>query len=157
MGMTLDIRDFEAGMRKLTDKAMPEHIAKGMFRAGAELLRDARVHAPQAPKDVGDLWGSASYEGKASVVERIGDTLEATPGFKPQETGNDVFMTVGFNIIYAARWHELDEETDSRIKWTTWKGASQPGRKYLEKKMVERREKYVGMIAAYLKRLLGGK
>lgn len=134
MGMTIDFKDFNKGFKKICDKIPPE-AAQGMFAAMNELLRDARVEPPQAPKEVGDLWGSARAD-KAKI-----------------EKGS-IEGQCGFNIVYAARWHELSEAEDARINWTRDKGSRFPGRKYLEKKMVMFKDKYMKIVAEFINKIL---
>lgn len=135
MGMTVDFSEFERSFYRLVKDAVPEEAGKALFIAANELLKDARDLPPQAPKDIGDLWGSARTN-KAAVAT---DSIE---------------VLTGFNIEYAARWHELSPAEDSRINWTRDKGSSQPGRKYLEIKMSMLRRKYMEIVAAALRRLL---
>jgi len=111
---------------------------KGLFEAGNELLLEAVKVPPQAPKLHGDLWGSRRTE-----------TLKGTkPGMG---------IAAGFNMIYAARWHELTPAEDAKINWTRDKGAVSPGAKYLETKMWMFKDKYLKIIGEYLRRFLGGK
>jgi len=134
--MDIDFSDFDKGFKKLVEKDIPPELGKGMFATLNELLRDAKVEPPQAPKEVGDLWGSA----QVNKVEIGKGKIEGQ---------------AGFNIEYAARWHEISAEEDSRINWTRDKGARSPGRKYLEKKMVMYKEKYMEIIGMFVAKLLG--
>jgi len=74
-------------------------VAKGLFQAGNEALSDAINKVPKAPKDIGDLRGNAKV-------------------MKAEVKGKDIDLTLGFDIEYAARWHELSPAEDSRINWT---------------------------------------
>ena len=49
-------------MKKLDEKDFPGYIEKGLFNAMNELLNDSIKKPPQAPKDMGDLWGSRIVE-----------------------------------------------------------------------------------------------
>jgi len=134
MGMTIDMSDFEKGFKKLMEGAIPPETKEGLFQAGNELLRDAIKEAPQAPKDIGDLWGSARVN-------------------KAIATKDEVSIEAGFNIKYAARWHEAE----GHVNWTTDKGATNPGPKYLESKMaVNNGRKYLDIVGEYVKKVLGG-
>lgn len=135
MGMTIDFSDFEKGFKLIAENVAPEEVAKGLFEAGNELLHDAITIRPQAPKDIGDLWDSRTV--KIAKSEK-----------------GEIEVDAGFNIAYAARWHELSIEEDEKIKWTRTKGATYPGRKYLESKMVILKDKYMGKVADFLKRVL---
>ena len=133
MGMTIDMSDFEKGFKKLIDQAAPEALAKGMFTAGNALLKDAIYEQPYAPFDEGHLRASARV-----------DTAKVTK--------DEVETSAGFNIAYAARWHELSPAEDARISWTL----PGSGRKYLESKMARNAKRYLAIVGEYLKSLLGG-
>jgi hypothetical protein len=133
MGMTIDMSDFEKGFKKLVENAVPPEIAKGLFQAASQLLADSIEEAPQAPKDIGDLWKSKKVN-------------------PPVMTKDDVSVEAGFRSVYAARWHEAE----GTVNWTTNKGATNPGPKYLESKMARNAKRYLDIVGEYLKRLLGG-
>jgi hypothetical protein len=134
MGMTIDFSDFEKGFRKMVEKSAPEAVGKGAFNAMNELLRDSVTESPGAPKDVGDLWGSRRVN-KAEVEH------------------SQISCEGGFDIEYATYLHEGQRKDGShKIKnWTTDKGATDPGPKFLEKKMVQNKEKYMQITAESLK------
>ena len=130
-GYYIDMKDFDKKFNHLIKNAIPEYGEKGTFDAMNELLRDAIVHPPQAPKDIGDLWGSR-------IVE------------KAKREGEESFVEGGFNIKYARRHHEVEPGT---FKYTLTKGASKPGPKFLESKMAQFKEKYAWIIAEVIRRL----
>jgi len=145
MGMTIDFSDFEQKFNKIVEDAIPSEAAKGLFKAGGQLLLDGIQKAPQAPKDIGDLWGSRLVN--EAKVEKGKISLEC-----------------GFNIKYAARWHEISPDNMSMtdklgrplskhwpIHWTTTKGAAQPGPKYLETKMMMYKNDYMQIVADHIK------
>ena len=129
-GLFLDFSDFNKKFYTLVKDAIPEDAQKGTFNAMNELLNDSITKPPQAPKDIGDLWGSR-------IVE------------KPKKSGKDVVVVGGFNIKYAARHHEVAPGT---FKYTTTKGASQPGPKYMQSKMAMFFKKYMEIIAETIRR-----
>lgn len=131
MAMTVDFSDFEKRFRALVEDAVPEEAAKGLFIAGNELLHDAIYEKPYAPFDEGHLRGSARVT-------------------KAEVSRNGISTQAGFNIVYAARWHELSPAEDSRISWTL----PGSGRKYLESKMVRNMRKYMEIVADHLGKLL---
>ncbi len=131
MGMTIDFSDFEKGFKKVTTKVVPKQAAEGLFKGGNELLRDAIKIAPKVPVDIGDLKASA----KVNKAEITKDGIE---------------LIAGFDIEYAARWHELSPDEDSRIAWTL----PGSGRKYLESKMVTLKNKYMEIAAKHINRVL---
>ena len=130
-GYYIDMTDFDKKFNNLMKNAIPEYAAKGAFDAMNELLRDAIVHPPQAPKDIGDLWGSV-------IVE------------KAKEVAKEILIEGGFNIKYARRHHEIEPGT---FNYTLTKGASQPGPKFLESKMAQFKEKYAWIIAETIRRM----
>ena len=130
-GYYIDTKDFDKKFNALVKNAIPGYGDKGAFDAMNELLRDAIVHPPQAPKDIGDLWGSR-------IVE------------KAKRVGKESFVEGGFNIKYARRHHEVPPGT---FKYTLTKGASKPGPKFLESKMARFKEKYAWIIAETIRRM----
>jgi len=134
MSMTIDFTDFEKGLKKLVEDVEPDVTDKGLFKAGNELLHDAIYVLPKAPFKEGHLRGSARTETIGGMKKGMG-------------------ILAGFNIVYAARWHELTPDEDKRISWTL----PGSGRKYLESKMSMFRDKYLKIIGEHLRRFLGGK
>jgi len=132
-GMYINFDDFNAGVKKLVEHAEPKATAKGLFAAGNALLNDAIYQVPKAPFKEGTLRGSARAD--APVADRLGAEV-----------------LVGFNIVYAHRWHELTPEQDSKISWSL----PGSGRKFLETKMARNKEKYLRIVGNFLKRVLGG-
>lgn len=130
-GYYIDTKDFDKKFNALVKKAIPEYAAKGAFDAMNELLSDAITKPPQAPKDIGDLWGSR-------IVK------------KAKEITKEILVEGGFNIKYARRHHEVPPGT---FKYTLTKGASQPGPKFLESKMAQFKEKYAWIIAEVIRRM----
>lgn len=131
MSMTIDFMDFDRGFAKVAEKVSEKEAGKGLFKAGNQLLRDAEEEQPYAPYELGDLRGSGRTT-KAEVKE------------------GEVFVVAGFNIKYAARWHELTPEEDGKISWTT----PGSGRKYLESKMARYKDKYMKIVAMHIARVL---
>lgn len=134
MGMRVDFKDFDKGMGQLVKISVPKDLDKGLFLAGNELLNDAIEKSPTAPFKTGALWRSARSE-------------------RPAGAEKGTAVNSGFDIVYAARWHELTHEEDATINWTV------PGvhRKYLETKLWMFGAKYTRTIGNYLKDRLGGK
>jgi hypothetical protein len=133
MSMTIDFSDFEKGLTKLVKESEPRETAKGLFKAGSQLIKDAINMRPYVPFDEGHLRGSGRTD-PAAVTK---DGAE---------------VVVGFNKEYAARWHELTPEEDRTINWTL-EGS---GRKYLESKMSMFKDQYMKMVADHLAKVLGG-
>lgn len=133
MSMTVDFSEFEKNFKKIVESVIPEEAGKGLFEAGNALLHDAIYEKPYAPFDEGHLRASARTT-KAEVKD------------------GDISILAGFNIVYAARWHELSPAEDKRINWSL----PGSGRKYLESKMIQFKEKYMQIVAEHYKRVLGG-
>jgi len=132
-GFSIDASDFEKKFKHITKNVIPSLGGKGLFDAGNEVTHDAISLPPQAPKLHGDLWGS-----------RITEKAKEDPG--------DISVTVGFNIEYATKMHEAEP---GRYNYTTDRGASSPGPKFLETKLNWFRNKYMAIVAAVIK--AGGK
>ena len=128
MGFSVDFSDFEREFKAVTEHAIPEEAAKGMFKAGNALLHDAIYEKPYAPFDEGHLRGSARAEEAKVEKDKI--------------TG-----LAGFIIVYAARWHELSPAEDSRINWSL----PGSGRKYLEIKLMMNKNKYMFIVAEHIR------
>jgi len=142
--------DFDEKFAEITKNVIPELAAKGLFNAANELLRDAIVEAPQAPKDKGDLWGS-----RMVIIPQIAGSQQGKAGIKvetKQSTGRDIDVEAGFNSVYATRQHEAEP---GEFNYTTTKGASRPGPKFLESKMARNKNKYMKITADTIK--AGGK
>ena len=131
--MKFNFTDFEKGLTKLVKESEPRETAKGLFKAGSQLIKDAINMKPYVPFDEGHLRGAGRT-----------DPAEVTTG------GAEV--TVGFNKEYAARWHELTPEENAKINWTL----ENSGRKYLESKMAMFKNDYMKMVADHLAKVLGG-
>ena len=129
--MTFDFSDFDKGFKHITAKASGPEVGKGLFKAANELLNDAKTVEPKAPFDEGTLHG-ASQVNKAEV------------------TRGEASVEAGFNIEYAARWHELTPAEDAKINWSL----PGSGRKYLESKMVTLKEKYMEIVAEHIRNVM---
>lgn len=129
MGFTVDFSDFEKKFRSIVEGAIPEEAAKGLFKAGSELIIDAKEKVPKAPWDEGTLRRSSKVN--EAKIEK-----------------DKIALEVGFNIVYAARWHELTPAEDKRINWTL----PGSGAKYLESKMMAYKQKYMTIVAEHIKK-----
>lgn len=146
-GMTFDTGEFDAGMKKLVSDIGLKALGPGLFAVGNAILKDAIYVSPQAPKDVGDLRGSARTEGPDGSLHK-GSTIPSTANFG---NGSSIGIRFGFNIEYAARWHEA---VGKKINWTRDKGAALPGPKYLESKMRMFHTRYMRIIQLYIQKVL---
>ena len=125
----------EESMRRLSAN-YPQAIEPALFDAGNRMLQDAIYQAPMAPKRKGFLRRSARTE-------------------PPRRKGMAGFnIAAGFNIVYAARWHEISEAEEAKINWTTNKGAPDPGRKYLESKLARFGDEYLEIIGGHMRQFI---
>jgi len=129
---SMDFSDFEKTFFKLVQQSIPKHAEKGLFNGMNELLRLAKYEEPQCPKEFGDLWGST-----AGTV-------------KPFVSPSEINVVGGFNSEYAARQHEAEPD---EFNYTRDKGASRPGPKFLEAKMVRHKETIIGIAAKTIENL----
>ncbi len=130
MSFKIDFTAFNKTFFPLVDKKIPNSGEKGLVNAAWEMLKDADDEAPQTPKEVGDLRGSRKVEA-------------------PKITRNEISVKAGYNSEYAAYQHEGERKSGTHKvkKYTTDRGASQPGPKFLQTKMVRHKEKYIGIAA----------
>lgn len=117
--MKIDYSQVEKNLNKLMKKTLGA-AEKGLRVAGFKLMEDSKKKAPQAPFDRGHLWSQFIMD-------------------KPQFKINNISLRVGASTPYAARWHE----TTDAINWTTTKGASKPGPKYIISKIFAYGKDYI--------------
>ena len=130
MSYTIDFTDFDKKFFNLVQKTIPENAKRGLQAGMLELLNDAKTKEPQAPKEFGDLWGSTAQVPIEVII---------TPYF--------ISATGGFNSKYATRQHEAEP---GEFNYTKTKGASRPGPKFLQSKMVRYKEKYIGIAVKFI-------
>jgi hypothetical protein len=127
----LDFEDFDEKFKELVNSVPKELAQAGLFDAATALLEDADEDNPQTPYKGGDLRASRRVE-KATIK------------------GDKITIRAGYNSEYAARLHE----GEPTWKWTTTQ-VSNPGPKFLEKKMAGKAKKYMGIVADYIRQKLG--
>jgi len=130
-GFYLDTSDFDKKLDNLDKKIIPDASKKGLADGMNELLRDSIEKPPQAPKEFGELWGSIADTVKVFVKSGL------------------IFVIGGFNKKYARRHHEVEP---GEFKYTTDKGASQPGPKFMQSKMAQYMNKYMEIVANSIRR-----
>lgn len=123
---TLDFSDFNKKFTNIVQRAAPESARIGVREACQEWKLDADNVPPKTPHKEGFLRGS-------------GEVSEA------EIKGSEISGSVSYHKPYAARWHEAEPGT---VKW------SEPGvgPKFLESKAVRFAKKYIGIIAAVIRR-----
>lgn len=130
-GFYLDSSDFDKKFDDLVKNGIPGDAGKGLVKAMDEWLSDSITKPPQAPKEIGDLWGSVADTVKLIVKYGL------------------LFVKGGFNIIYARKHHEVPPGT---FEYTTDKGAEQPGPKFMQSKAAQFGKKYMGIVAETIRR-----
>ncbi len=125
MSFKMDFTAFDKTFFPLVEKKIPNSGEKGLVNAAWEMLRDADKEAPQTPKEFGDLRGSRKVD-------------------NPKITSNAISIEAGYTSKYATRQHEAEP---GQFNYTTNKGASRPGPKFLQTKMVRHKKKYMEIVA----------
>lgn len=148
VSVKFNAKKLEDSLRKLSAN-YPSAVGPALFDAGNRVLQDAIYMKPMAPKRKGFLRRSARTEG-ADGLKSAGKGQKR----KPARSGDSFGIAAGFNIVYAARWHELSPAEEATIKWTTDKGAPDPGRKYLELKIARFGNEYLEIIGANIRQFL---
>jgi len=130
---TMDFEFFNKTFVPLVENAIPREAEKGVFKGANLILQDAEVTFPMVPKEFDHLRGSRKVE---KVV--------VTPG--------DISATFGYDIEYAAYQHEGERKDGSHKveKYTTTKGVTQPGKKFLEKSLLRNKENVAKVIVKHI-------
>lgn len=130
--------DFDIKFKRVTEEIIKRAI-EGMGQAGAQLLNDCVMLTPTVPIKEGWLRGSGSVfvDDKLVMVSKEGKAGLAntdSPGMKKNDA---IVVVVGFNTPYAHRLHE-----GIGFKF------SEPsaGPKYLESKMISRKDVYQQIV-----------
>jgi len=130
----MDSKGFDKAFKDLTQVLLLKGAKDGEFEAANEVLNDSITKPPQAPFKKGDLWGSRK-------VEAV------------KESSGDISIEFGFNIKYAMKQHEAAPGTYKYTKDPKGKkGATQPGPKFMQSKMSQYKDKYIGIVADAMKR-----
>ena len=129
--MKLEFAQVEKSLNKL-DKNIEKIAVKGVRGAAFKLIEDSKLVAPQAPFLEGHLW-----------AQHIVDL--------PQFKINLISIRVGASTPYAAKWHEAEGD----INWTTDKGASNPGPKYIISKIMRFGKDYLKIQYAIIRKGIG--
>jgi len=130
--MKLDMMQVEKSLNKLY-KSTDKIVVQGIRGAAFKLIEDSKLKAPQAPFLEGHLWAQ-------HIIDQ------------PQFKINNISMRVGASTPYAKKWHE----TTAQINWTTTKGASNPGPKYIYKKIMMFGKDYLAIQYAIIRKGIGG-
>jgi hypothetical protein len=129
--MKFEFAQIEKSLNKL-NKGTDKIVVKGIKGAAFKLVEDSKLKAPQAPFLDGYLWD-----------QHIVDI--------PQFKINLISVRVGASTPYAAKWHEAT----GNINWTTNKGASNPGPKYILSKIMRFGKEYLKIQYEIIRKGIG--
>jgi len=124
-GYSMDLSKFAKDFTRITQKTIPDKAGDASFKVALMIIGDAIKVIPKVPADKKDL--------------RASQFIELLP---TQKLG----VRLGFNIEYAAKWHELDKAKADKISWTT----PGSGRKYLSSKLSMFKNKYMEFLASLI-------
>ena len=132
-------------------RGMPGAIQRGLAEAGATLLDDSRTLTPTPPKRTGRLRESGSViVGRLVPATTQGTEGASEPGTPctdamPEKVAGRWACFVGYNTRYAAKVHN------------TAFNFREPGSGtgFLQRKMIERRSLYLGVLNEVVKREMG--
>lgn len=125
----MDFSEFNKKFFRLVEKEIPKAAEKGAFNAANELLRDADKQPPQTPKEFGDLRGSRKVD-------------------KPKISRGEISVKAGYTSKYAVYQHEAEP---GQFNYTTDKGVTQPGPKFLQSKVIRNAKRYIEIIVLSIK------
>jgi len=121
----MDLSKFAKDFTRITSKTIPDKAGKASFKVASMIINDAIKIPPKVPADKKDL--------------RASQFIELLP---TQKLG----VRLGFNIEYAAKWHELDQSKEKDISWTE----PGSGRKFLSSKLSMFKNKYIEFLASLI-------
>jgi len=147
MELKFDFSDFNKKFDRIVEQTFPALIEKGLGVAMNDLLGDCIQEVPTVPLKEGWLRGSGSifvqnkFEGTSAGIGG-GKTKFANTDHGEMISLGKYVGVVGFNAPYAAKMHEgIDYQfTDPSS-----------GAKYLESKIVRKKELYIKDIADTIK------
>jgi len=122
---SMDLSKFAKDFTRITSKTIPDKAGKASFKVASMIINDAIKIPPKVPADKKDL--------------RASQFIELLP---TQKLG----VRLGFNIEYAAKWHELDQSKEKDISWTE----PGSGRKFLSSKLSMFKNKYIEFLASLI-------
>ena len=120
----MNLSKFAKDFTRITSKTIPDKAGDASFKVAAMIINDAIKVEPKAPFDEGMLRASQFIN---LLMQKLG-------------------VELGFNIIYAAKWHELEKSKEKDIAWTT----PGSGRKYLSSKLSMFKNKYIKFLASMI-------
>ncbi len=127
-GFALNTDPVDRLLKRYEIRNIKAPLTDGLEQAGHAIVRDAIEVSPTVPIDLSGRKGSTRGALRRSWSVHV----------DPQGR----FVAVSFNMPYAARWHETEED----IQWTE----PTAGAKYLEFKLARFRTKYMGIVGNVL-------
>jgi hypothetical protein len=154
----LDMSQILGRIKLLNYTLLPRAIDKGLAEVGFAVMRDAIMDIPTAPLKYSNLRGSVSV----FVQNRfIGDSSEMAKGMSrdpseydptPAKSHHEAIgmfehmAVIGFNVPYAARWHETEPPGWQDRRDTPFT-EPKAGMKYLESKLANNGDQYMEIAA----------
>jgi hypothetical protein len=147
MNIHFDTSDFDKKFKRIIETAVPALVEKGLGRAMLDLMNDCVKEVPTVPVKEGWLRGSASI----FVQNKFIDDSTKLPKAKAGRAIGSITVNlpphqfiglIGFNTPYAAKMHE-------GIDFHFSEPSSGP--KYLESKMITKKNVYMKVIAETIK------
>jgi hypothetical protein len=147
MEIVFDSSDFQEKFGKIVKTTVPSLVEKGLGRAMLDLMNDCVMEVPTVPLKEGWLRGSGSifvqnkFRGDSTNLPSAKAGNALTSYVENIPAGKFVGI-IGWNVPYAAKMHE-------GIDFHFSEPSSGP--KYLESKMVSKRNTYMQVIANTIK------
>jgi hypothetical protein len=147
MEIVFDSSDFRKKFGRIVETAIPSLVEKGVGRAMLDLMNDCVMEVPTVPLKEGWLRGSASVFVQNKFITDSTNLPKAKTGkaiksYVENIAANRFVGLIGFNTSYAAKVHE---GVDMHFTEPS------SGPKYLEIKMVSKRDVYMQVIANTIK------
>ena len=120
----MNLSNFAKDFTRITSKTIPDKVGDASFKVASMIINDAIKVPPKAPFDEGMLRASQFIN---LLSQKLG-------------------VELGFNIIYAAKWHELEKSKEKDIAWTT----PGSGSKYWSSKLSMFKNKYIKFLASMI-------
>jgi len=142
-----DASDFTKKFGNVVTRVIPERLEVGLGQAMLDLMNDCVMEVPTVPLKEGWLRGSASVfvqnkflaDGSGLSMAKAGKAIRS---YVENVTKGKFVGLIGFNTPYAAKMHE-------GVDFHFTEPSS--GAKYLESKMITKREHYLKVIADNIK------
>jgi len=147
MNIHFDDSDFQDKLSKIVRHAFPERVERGLGVAMLDLLNDCIMEVPTVPIKEGWLRGSGSIFVqnrlvKTSVNIGRGKDKYANTDYIGRINKDGYEGVIGFNAPYSAKMHE-----GIGLQFTE----PSSGAKFLESKIVRKKEVYIKDIADTIK------